>query len=175
MKFLLMTAAAVALSAGGASAQGLADQVVAGLQAQGFTRIEVDAGPTQVKVEVIRGTTKVEYVYDRATGGLLSQETEAVDADDDTRPGIEYDTRDDDFVRVGVGGSHDDDDDGQDDDGDDEGGDRNRGHGNDADGFDDDNPGRGQDDRADDDDDDGDDDDGEGRGRGRGRGRGGDD
>ena len=169
-RFLL---AAAALLAGPALAQGITDQVVAGLQAQGFTRIEVKEGPSQVKVEAIRGDTEVEYVYDLATGALLSQETGRVDAGDDTAPGVEYDTEDRDFVGGGRGDDADGDDDnpgrGRDDDGDDDGDgeDRDRGHGNDADGQDDDNPGRGGGDGADDGDDDGD-------GGGRGRGRGGD-
>ena len=183
-RILLATAAALALTAGAATAQGVADQVVGQLRDQGFTRVEVTTGPTQVKIEAIRGGTKVEYVYDLATGALLKQETGAVDGDDDTAPGVEYDRSGDDFVDGDDRG--DDDDDGGDDDddggddgedgGDDDGEDDDRGHGNDDDGFDDDNPGRGHgddgipgggrggDDDGDDDDGDDDDDDGDDEG-----------
>jgi hypothetical protein len=149
-RILLASTAALSLLAGAALAQSsVAEQVISGLQAQGFTRIEVKQGPTQLKVEAIQGDTKVEYVYDLASGDVLSQETERVDDDDDTAPGVEIDREEEDFVSVpgAVMDDDDGDDDGSDDDDDD------RGHGNDDDHDDDDNPGRG----GDDDDEDGDD------------------
>ena len=100
MRILLASAAALALTGSVALAQSAADQIVSDLQAQGYTRIEVTEGPTQVKVEAIQGGTKLEYVYDRATGAILKQEVEPVDADDDTRPGVEI-RNGDDFVRGG--------------------------------------------------------------------------
>ena len=141
---LLLTTAIFTLSASVVAAQGVAEQVVSQLQAQGFTRIEVKQGPTQVKVEAIRGNTEVEYIYDLSTGQLLSREVGRVDAGDDTRPGIEYDRRDEDFI-----GDNDDDDD-----------DSGRGRGRGGDDDDDDN-----DDRDDDDNDDRDDDDDDRGGR----------
>lgn len=138
------------------------DDIVRDLQAQGYTRIEIKNGATQTKVEAIRGTEKVETVFDRATGDVIKQEVETVDSGDDTRPGVEIRTRDRDFVD-GSGSDDDDDDDdrrsGRDDDSDDNSG---SGRGSDDDGDDD----RGRDrDRSDDDDDDDDDD----RGRDRDR------
>ena len=121
---LLATTAALSLLAGAAGAQSgaqsVADQIVSGLQAQGFTRIEVKEGLTQIKVEAIQGTTKVEYVYDLRTGEVLSQETERVDGDDDTAPGLEFDREDEDFVRADGAVLDGDDGSGRDDDGDDD-------------------------------------------------------
>ena len=153
---LLATTAALSLLAGAAWAQSVTDQVVSGLQAQGFTRIEVKEGPTQIKVEAIQGTTKVEYVYDIRTGDVLSTETERVDGDDDTRPGVEIEREDEDFVRAEGAVLDGDDDSGRDDDRDDD----------DRDGYDD-SDGRGDDDSGEQDDSGRDgvgDDDGSGRG-----------
>ena len=99
-KFLLTTTAVIGLIASAAAATPFTDQVVSGLQAQGFDRIEIVQGTTQLKVEAIRGTTKVEIIYDLATGAVLKQETETVVAGDDTTPGIEIDTEDGDFIEV---------------------------------------------------------------------------
>jgi hypothetical protein len=89
MKFkLLTTTAAVAIAASVAFAQSATDQIVSQLQAQGFTRIEIKQGPTQIKVEAIRGNTKVEYIYDTSTGELIKSEIERVGAGDDTSPGV---------------------------------------------------------------------------------------
>ena len=148
-RILMMTTAAFALSASLAMAQSVQDQIVTALQGQGFERIEVTTGLTQVKVEAIRGGVKVEYIYDLATGALLKQEQQSVDAGDDTSPGVEYDTEDGDFLDDS---SDDSDDDGSDDDSSDD--DDNSGSDDDSD---DDNGGHG----SDDDDDSGDDDSGD--------------
>lgn len=138
------------------------DQLISDLQADGFTRIEVKNGVTQTKVEAIRGTEKVETVFDRATGEVIKQEVETVRAGEDTRPGVEIDTRDSDFVDGARSDDRDDDDRrsgrGDDDDDDD---DRRSGRDDDDDGDDDRRGGRdddGDDDHDDDDDDDRDDD-----------------
>lgn len=132
-----------------------ADEAVADLRAAGFTRIEVKVGATQMKVEAIRGTEKLEVVYDRVSGAVLKSEVETVGAGETTAPGVSVRNRDRDFVRVADRRSDDDSDDddgrrgrGADDaPGDDNGGDRGgRGRGSD-------------DDRDDDKGDDGDDDD----------------
>jgi len=125
------------------------DQIVSDLQAQGFTRIEVKNGLSQTKVEAIRGTEKVETVFDRATGEVIKQEVETVRAGEDSRPGVEVSNRDRDFV----GGSRSDDDDDDDDrrsgrDDRDDDDDRSGGHDDDND-----DRGRGSDDDSDDDDD----------------------
>ncbi len=74
------------------------DEIIAGLQSEGFTRIEIKTGPTQVKAEAIRGTEKHEIVYDAATGKVLKMEVETVEAGDDTQPGVEIEIEDRDFV-----------------------------------------------------------------------------
>ena len=144
------------------------DQLVSDLQAQGFTRIEVKNGLTQTKVEAIRGTEKVETVFDRATGAVIEQEIERVDSDDDTAPGVSIRDRNRDFADAGRsddddddddrrgGRDHDDDDDdhrgGRDDDDDDDS--RDDDHDDDHDDDDDDDHGSDDDDDDDDDNDD---------------------
>ena len=121
------------------------EQVIDDLTAQGYTRIEVRNGLTQTKVEAIRGTTKLEVIYDQATGAILKSETEAVEPGDDTTPGISVRNRNRDFVRVsGRDDSDDSDDDSSSDDDDD------RRDWSD----DDDDDSRGRDDDSDDDSDD---------------------
>lgn len=99
---------------------GSTEELVRDLQEQGFTRIEVKNGVTQTKVEAVRGTEKVETVFDRASGEVIKQEIESIDSDEDTRPGVEIRDRDRDFVD-GDRAEDDDDDrrDGRDDDDDD--------------------------------------------------------
>lgn len=146
---LLLTVAMI--FAGSVASALTPDEVVADFQEQGYTRIEVTVGPTQIKVEAIKGDEKVETIYDAETGSVLKSETEAIDAGEDTTPGVELRERRRDFVRVddddedrgkghGRGRGHDDDD-GDDDD--DDGEDHDRGHGNDDDHDDSDNPGKG--------------------------------
>lgn len=98
MKLFTLTAAALTLVAGAAAASPLTDLLVAAWQAQGYDRIEIETGPTQIKVEAIRGTQKAEVIYDAATGAILRQEFERVDSDDNTRPGVFFDRDDDDFT-----------------------------------------------------------------------------
>ena len=99
-KILLASVATLALSAGTAMASSFTDQIVAGLQSQGFARIEILEGTTQVKVEAIRGTTKLELIYDLATGAVLKQETATIDGTEDVTPGVEIETEDGDFITV---------------------------------------------------------------------------
>lgn len=93
---LMMFTAAAALTANMAFAaidpQALAD----GYIAEGYTYVEVKQGPTQTKIEAVKGDVKVEVVYDNATGGIIKQETEAA-GDDAGRTGVEIDFRDEDF------------------------------------------------------------------------------
>lgn len=151
MKLLSTTAAIVLLSAGLSFAAIDNNALVGTLQSQGYTRIEVKNGPTQTKVEAIRGTEKVEVVYDNATGEVLKREVETVRPGEDIAPGVSIRARDRDFLD----GSSDDSDDDLDDDLDDD--------------SDDDSDDNSDDDSADDNDsDDSDDSGGQGRGRGRG-------
>jgi len=151
LKTRLMLCTALVLGSGGAafaqvSAQQLADDFVA----QGYTYVEVKDAPTQVKVEAIRGDTKVETVFDKATGAVLSTETQFADADEVGRVGVEIDREDDDFAGDDADDDSDEDsdddstDDSDDDSGDDSGDDD---HGDDDHGDDD----HGDDDHGDDD------------------------
>lgn len=139
------------------------DEIIADLQAQGYSRVEVKVGPNQIKVEAIRGTEKVETIYDIATGAVLKTETDTVRLFDNTNPGVQIRERNRDFVRV-VSRSGDDDGDhadghisgrgrgaSDDDSGDDHGG-RSRGASDDDSDDDHGGRGRGSDDDAEDDD-----------------------
>ncbi len=159
MKNGLKLAAVMIFGAGAAAAQITTDGVIQDLSAQGYSRIEVANGPTQMKVEAIRGTEKLEVIYDTDSGAVLKQETDTVSADDNTAPGVQVRTRTRDFVRaqerVRTGMNDDSDDDSSDDDGsdddssDDDGSDDHGGSGGDDDGGDDnggDHGGHGSDD-----------------------------
>ncbi len=74
------------------------DSVVTSLRAEGYTRIEVKQGPTQIGVEAIRGPEKLEIVYDIETGSILKQEIETVRPGVNTAPGVRIRNHDDDFV-----------------------------------------------------------------------------
>lgn len=151
---LMLFTAAAALSANMAFAaidgQALADAYLA----EGYEFVEVKVGPTQTKVEAIRGDVKVEVVYDNETGEVIKKEQERADDDDIGRTGSEVRTVDKDFED---GDDDDDDDDDHDDDHDDD-----DDHGGDHDDDDDDDDsGHGGDHGDDGDDDDDDDDDDE--------------
>lgn len=103
MKKTLISAVVATVASTMAMAQSATDQIIDDLSSQGFQRIEIDNGIGQIKVEAIRGAQKLEVVYDRASGNILKQEVERVDADDDTRPGVEIRNRDRDFVQAGRG------------------------------------------------------------------------
>jgi hypothetical protein len=158
---LLMYTASAALFANVAyaavDAQALADSYLA----EGYTFVEVKTGPTQTKVEAIKGETEVEVIYDNETGDIISQESQAADADQVGREGVEIGSSDEDFEDSDDGDDGDDGDENDDDSDDDE--DDNNGHGNDDDHDDEGNPGKGggghgsDDDEGDDSDDDEDD------------------
>lgn len=170
MKKLLMTAAAVVLSGQAAMAAVTAQSLITELQGQGYSWIEVKRGPTQMKVEAVRGTEKLEFVVDAATGEVLAREVERADRDEMGRTGVEVADRGGNFVSA-TGRSLDDDDDHDDDhDDDDHDDDDDDGHGGSGSGSGS-GAGGGQgghggsghsgDDDDDDDDDDGNDDDGD--------------
>lgn len=100
-KLILTTTALVSLSVGFASANALAEKAVQDLQALGYTSIEVEVGPTQLRVEAYQPGTKIEIVQDLATGAVLKQETETLDPtepDDDYTPGVEIEDVAQDFL-----------------------------------------------------------------------------
>ncbi|MFN6926184.1 MAG: PepSY domain-containing protein, partial [Tabrizicola sp.] len=84
---LMLFTAAAALSANMAfaaiDANALADRYLA----EGYDFVEVKVGPTQTKVEAIKGDTKVEVVYDNETGDIIKEEQERADADEVGRTG----------------------------------------------------------------------------------------
>jgi uncharacterized membrane protein YgcG len=121
------------------------DEVIATFQADGFTRIEVKQGPTQIKVEAIRGTEKVETIYDAETGAVLKSEVETVGPNENVTPGVSVRDRNSDFVDVG----DDEDDDDENDDDEDE--DEDESDDDEGDDGDDDHGGHGGDDDHDDD------------------------
>ncbi|MBT8414700.1 MAG: PepSY domain-containing protein [Boseongicola sp.] len=111
MKYTIPLATAFAVWMGAAQADDFSDKIVANLQDLGYGYIEIKNGISQVKVEAIRGTEKLEVVYDRATGQILKREMERADGDDLGQSGVDISTRNRDFL---------DDDDDDDDDSDDD-------------------------------------------------------
>lgn len=150
MKRLMLLSSALIFAASMSYAAVTANELVLAYQAQGYTRVEVKTGLTQIKVEAVKGTTKVEVIYDTATGAILKQETGRAQRGD-RGIGVEMSTEAHDFLGGGRDDdSNDDDDSMHNDDHDDD-------HGDD------------HDDDHDDENADHDDDDSQGRGRGRGR------
>jgi phosphopantothenoylcysteine synthetase/decarboxylase len=119
-KFLLSSTAAIALATSPLYAQSITDQIVSQLQSQGYDSIEIENGPTQVKVEAILNGRKLEVIYDALTGAVLKEEVSDVDDDDDQRPGVRIRTSDDDDFLDDDDDDSDDDDDDDDDEDDDE-------------------------------------------------------
>ncbi|MDA8747130.1 PepSY domain-containing protein [Litoreibacter sp.] len=152
MKHLTFATLLTCGSVAAAGAQNMNDQIIANLQEQGFGYIEIKNGRTQTKVEAIRGTDKLEVVYDNASGTILKQERERAESDELGLAGVDIDQRNRDFV-----GSDDDDDDSRDD-RDDDRDDDDREESSDDDSGKDGRSDR-DDDRSDDDDDDDSDDD----------------
>lgn len=150
---LMMFTAASALSANMALAainpQALADAYVA----EGYTYVEIKVGPTQTKLEAVKGNRKAEVVYDNATGDVIKQEFENA-GNYAGRTGVEIGSAGRDFEDDRDDSDDDEDDDRDDDEGDDNGGDDDE---NDDDEGNDDN-GRDDDEN---DDDEGDDDEGD--------------
>lgn len=152
---LLCYSAAIMLTTGAAFAAIDGNALADAYLAEGYSFVEVKVGPTQTKVEAIKGNIKVEVIYDNETQDIIKRERARADADELGREGkqvrdVNRDFEsDDDGDRKGR-----DDDDEDDDDDDDKGGDRDgsdRG-GNDDDGGDDDDGDRGGSDRGGDDD-----------------------
>jgi hypothetical protein len=137
MKRIFLIAALFALPTTTALAAIDTDGLIAGYQSEGYTTIEVTRGTTQTKVEAIRGTEKLEVVYDNETGATLKSELGAPEADDDILPGVTVRDRARDFVGNDDEDENEDEDGvSDDDDGDDDGKGRGRGRGGDDDGDD---------------------------------------
>ncbi len=116
---LMMFTATAALTANMAYAaidgQALADSYLA----DGYDFVEVKQGPTQTKVEAIKGSSKVEVVYDNENGAIIKQETETADGDDLGRTGSQVRSVDKDFEDGDDDGDEEDDDNDDDEDDDD--------------------------------------------------------
>ena len=98
-KFLLSTTAALVFATTTLHAQSTyVDQTVAALEDQNYDSIEIKTGPTQIKLEAIRGGMKLEAIYDASTGVILKQEVGPVEAGDDFVQGVTYRTEDEDFL-----------------------------------------------------------------------------
>ncbi|MFN5996112.1 MAG: PepSY domain-containing protein, partial [Paracoccaceae bacterium] len=112
---LLSYTAAIALTAGAAFAAIDGNQLADDYLAEGYTFVEVKVGPTQTKVEAIKGDSKVEVIYDNETLEIIKKETETADGDDVGRTGKQVRKVDRDFEDDGDGDDdeddHDDDDD----------------------------------------------------------------
>jgi hypothetical protein len=91
-------AAAFTAWVGMAHADAFTDTVVSNLQELGYEFIEIQAGINQVKVEAIRGTEKLEVIYDRASGSILKQENEVAEDDEVGRTGVKIRIRNRDFL-----------------------------------------------------------------------------
>lgn len=149
-------AAAFAIWCGAANADAFTDAIISDLQGQGYGFIEVKDSPSFVKVEAIRGTEKLEVIYDRSTGEILKQEIEGADSDEIGRNGVDVRSVGDDDIG---GLDNDDDDEDRDDDEDNSGSESDDDHDDDDDDNDDDDDGDHDDDGDDRDDGDDDDDD----------------
>jgi hypothetical protein len=136
---MLTTSAAFAAIDGNA----LADAYLA----EGYTFVEVKVGPTQTKVEAIKGGTKVEVIYDNETQKIIKSEKEKADADEVGREGKQVRNVKSDFEDDAGddGKGRDDDDEDDDDDRDDDDSDDND-DSDDSDDGDDDNGGSDRDD-----------------------------
>lgn len=156
-KLMLFTAAA-ALSANVAFAAINPEALAAAYQAEGYTYVEIKVGPTQTKLEAVKGDRKVEVIYDNASEDIIKQEFDSADDytgktgveiattsrdfedDGDDRDDDEGDGRDDDESNDDNGGDDDEGDDdngGDDDESDDDEGDDNSGSGDNSGGDDD--------------------------------------
>jgi hypothetical protein len=101
MTRLMLLTTTFAFSASVATAAVSSHDLVVAYQAQGYTKIEVTTGPTQIKLEAIKGTSKVEVVYETATGAILSQGTKSVRLRD-RGTSVEVSTSSDDFSTDGT-------------------------------------------------------------------------
>ena len=79
MRRILPLAIAVGMAAVSAKADPFVDAVVENFRALGYEYIEITQGPTQIEAEGVRGTRKLEVVYDRATGRILEPGSRAGD------------------------------------------------------------------------------------------------
>ena len=94
----LMMSAALALMGSTSVAAVSTDDVIQSLSAQGFTRVEIKRGLTQVKVKAIRGDQKLDLVLDALSGKILKQNMAQALFFDNKTPGFFVSERRRDFL-----------------------------------------------------------------------------
>lgn len=94
----LMMSAALALMGSTAMAAISTDDMIQSLSAQGFTRVEIKRGLTQVKVKAIRGDQKLDLVLDAVSGKILKQNMVPTLFFDNKTPGFFVSERRRDFL-----------------------------------------------------------------------------
>ena len=94
----LMMSAALALMGSTAMAAVSTDDVIQSLSSQGFTRVEIKRGLTQVKVKAIRGDQKLDLVLDAVSGRILKQNMVPTLFFDNKTPGFFVSERRRDFL-----------------------------------------------------------------------------
>ena len=99
MKRILLTTA-FSLVAGLAQAGITSTQVVDLFTSQGYTNIEVTTGLTQMKVEAVMGSVKLEVIYDLNTGAILQQENSVVRGSTPSGGATEVKTSSEDFTAI---------------------------------------------------------------------------
>ena len=88
MKNAVILYFALMMSVGAASASGIEQMLISDLAAEGFTRVEVKRGVTQLKVDAIRGDQKLVLVIDTTTGKILKKHVGQVWLFDNAAPGF---------------------------------------------------------------------------------------
>ncbi len=93
---LMLFTAAAALSANMAFAAINPETLAQDYLAAGYSYVEVTTGPTQTKLEAVKGNRKVEVIYDNASREVIKQEFERADAEYLGKSGVEIEraTRD---------------------------------------------------------------------------------
>jgi hypothetical protein len=138
--FLLTTAMIIAGNIAHAemSTTAVADDYVA----QGYSKVEVQRGQTQIQVEAVRGTEKITVIYDIASGNVLSTQSRLAPLQEQSERGVQIRSGAQDFSQANDndhGGNDDNqngndgDRGGNDDNGNDHGGNDNNQNGNDGD------------------------------------------
>lgn len=84
MKRIYLTSTAIILGLGAAAyAQTFEERIVQGLEADGYTDIEVEVADGLMTVEAEKDGNELETVYDMATEEVISQDIHADDDEDD--------------------------------------------------------------------------------------------
>ncbi len=98
MKRVLALTAVLALLGTAAAATVSNEALIGDLSGKGFTRVEIKRGLTQMQVQAIRGTVRLELVLDVETGRVLRLRIGKVRLFDNTAPGAFVASRNRDFL-----------------------------------------------------------------------------